>query len=117
MQIKLLRVLQERSFYRLGGAKEVSVNVRVIAATNRKFGRMVEGKNSCEDLFFRLNVGTVMMPPLNGNGISGMNLKNSGKRIGGFLPIDALGHRVERETSAKCEMPLNVLLYFGVGRK
>ena len=64
MQIKLLRVLQERSFYRLGGNKEVSVNVRVIAATNRNLEKMVEEGKFREDLFFRLNVGTIMMPPL-----------------------------------------------------
>jgi two-component system, NtrC family, response regulator AtoC len=66
MQVKLLRVLQERTFYRLGGSKEVTVNVRIIAATNRNLERMVEEGKFREDLYFRLNVGTVFMPPLRG---------------------------------------------------
>lgn len=101
MQIKLLRVLQERSFYRLGGAKEVSVNVRVIAATNRNLEKMVEEGKFREDLFFRLNVGTVMMPPLRERRGDIMLLataflnefnKKFGKRIGGFTTdaIEAL---------------------------
>jgi DNA-binding NtrC family response regulator len=93
MQIKLLRVLQERSFYRLGGNKEVSVNVRVIAATNRNLEKMVEEGKFREDLFFRLNVGTIMMPPLRERPGDIMLLataflnefnKKFGKRIGGF---------------------------------
>jgi DNA-binding NtrC family response regulator len=101
MQIKLLRVLQERSFYRLGGAKEVSVNVRVIAATNRNLEKMVEEGKFREDLFFRLNVGTVMMPPLRERPGDIMLLataflnefnKKFGKRMGGFTTdaIEAL---------------------------
>lgn len=101
MQIKLLRVLQERSFYRLGGAKEVSVNVRVIAATNRNLEKMVEEGKFREDLFFRLNVGTVMMPPLRERRGDIMLLataflnefnKKFGKRMGGFTTdaIEAL---------------------------
>jgi DNA-binding NtrC family response regulator len=93
MQIKLLRVLQERSFYRLGGNKEVSVNVRVIAATNRNLEKMVEEGKFREDLFFRLNVGAIMMPPLRERPGDIMLLataflnefnKKFGKRIGGF---------------------------------
>ncbi len=64
MQVKLLRVLQERKFYRLGGAKEVSVDVRVIAATNRDLERLVEEGKFREDLFYRLNVATIYLPPL-----------------------------------------------------
>lgn len=101
MQIKLLRVLQERSFYRLGGNKEVSVNVRVIAATNRNLEKMVEEGKFREDLYFRLNVGTIMMPPLRERPGDIMLLataflnefnKKFGKRISGFTPdaIEAL---------------------------
>ncbi|MCS6807278.1 MAG: sigma-54 dependent transcriptional regulator [Bacteroidota bacterium] len=101
MQIKLLRVLQERSFYRLGGSKEVSVNVRVIAATNRNLEKMVEEGKFREDLYFRLNVGTIMMPPLRERPGDIMLLataflnefnKKFGKRIAGFTPdaIEAL---------------------------
>lgn len=64
LQVKLLRVLQERKFYRLGGEKEISVNVRVLAATNRNLEEEVNKGNFREDLFYRLNVGYVYIPPL-----------------------------------------------------
>ncbi len=64
MQVKLLRVLQERKFYRLGGEKEVSVNVRVIAATNKNLEEEVKKGNFREDLFYRINVAKVTIPPL-----------------------------------------------------
>ncbi len=64
MQVKLLRVLQERKFYRLGGEKEISVNVRVLAATNRNLEEEVAKGNFREDLFYRLNVVKIYIPPL-----------------------------------------------------
>ena len=64
MQVKLLRVLQERTFYRLGGSKEVAVDVRVIAATNRDLEKLAEEGKFREDLFYRLNVATIFLPPL-----------------------------------------------------
>ena len=64
MQVILLRVLQERKFYRLGGEKEVSVNVRVIAATNKNLEEEVKKGNFREDLFYRINVAKVTIPPL-----------------------------------------------------
>lgn len=64
MQVKLLRVLQERKFYRLGGEKEISVNVRVLAATNRNLEDEIEKGNFREDLYYRLNVAKVLIPPL-----------------------------------------------------
>ncbi|MFM8178879.1 MAG: sigma-54-dependent transcriptional regulator [Candidatus Kapaibacterium sp.] len=64
MQVKLLRVLQERTFYRLGGSKEVTVDVRVIAATNRDLEKLAEEGKFREDLFYRLNVATIFLPPL-----------------------------------------------------
>jgi Nif-specific regulatory protein len=64
MQAKLLRVLQEEAFYRVGGTTSVSVDVRVISATNRDINQeVVEGKFR-EDLFYRLNVVQIRMPPL-----------------------------------------------------
>lgn len=64
MQVKLLRVLQERKFYRLGGEKEISVNVRVLAATNKNLEEEVSKGNFREDLFYRLNVVKIYIPPL-----------------------------------------------------
>jgi DNA-binding NtrC family response regulator len=64
MQAKLLRVLQERSFERIGGSKAIQVDVRVIAATNRSLKRMVEEGKFREDLFYRLNVIRISLPPL-----------------------------------------------------
>ncbi len=64
LQVKLLRVLQEKKFYRLGGEKEISVNVRVIAATNKNLEEEVKKGNFREDLYYRINVGKVTIPPL-----------------------------------------------------
>ncbi len=64
LQVSLLRVLQERSFFRVGGAEEVSVDVRVIAATNRDLRQAVEEGDFRDDLFYRLNVITIRVPPL-----------------------------------------------------
>jgi DNA-binding NtrC family response regulator len=64
MQVKLLRVLEERRFYRLGGTRELSVDVRVIAASNRDLAKEVEEGRFREDLFYRLNVASVKIPPL-----------------------------------------------------
>ncbi len=64
LQVKLLRVLQEKRFYRVGGEKEVKINVRVIAATNKSLEQEVANGNFREDLFYRLNVAKVIVPPL-----------------------------------------------------
>jgi len=64
LQVKLLRVLQEKSYYRLGGNKPIAINVRVITATNRNLERMVENGQFREDLFYRLNVISLYIPPL-----------------------------------------------------
>ena len=63
-QIKLLRVLEERSFYRLGGNKSISVDVRIVTATNRNLQEATEQGEFREDLFYRLNVAPIYIPPL-----------------------------------------------------
>src|SRR5262249_11291137 len=63
-QIALLRVLQEREFERVGGAKTINVDVRVIAATNRDLKSDTSGGNFRRDLFYRLNVFPIHVPPL-----------------------------------------------------
>ncbi|MED0674283.1 sigma 54-interacting transcriptional regulator [Aneurinibacillus thermoaerophilus] len=63
-QVKLLRVLQERQFYRVGGHKPIPTNVRIVAATNRNLEEMVEAGQFRQDLFYRLNVISVAIPPL-----------------------------------------------------
>ncbi len=63
-QIKLLTVLQERRFERVGGNEPVKVDVRILAATNRDLKADVEAGRFREDLFYRLNVVTIEMPPL-----------------------------------------------------
>ncbi len=64
LQTKLLRVLQERRFERLGGLETIATSARVIAATNRELKEMVSQKKFREDLFYRLNVFPVHIPPL-----------------------------------------------------
>ena len=64
VQAKMLRVLQEREFERVGGTQTIRVDVRIMAATNRLLEEEVRGRRFREDLFFRLNVITIDIPPL-----------------------------------------------------
>lgn len=64
LQVKLLRVLQEKKFYRVGGEREINVDVRVLAATNKNLEDEVKKGNFREDLYYRLNVGNIIVPPL-----------------------------------------------------
>lgn len=95
LQVKLLRVLQERRFYRLGGSKEISVDVRVIASTNKDLEKLVEEDKFREDLFYRLNVARLHLPPLRDRGNDVLLLASSfvntfnkkfSKSIKGFTP-------------------------------
>jgi transcriptional regulator with GAF, ATPase, and Fis domain len=64
LQAKLLRALEERAFRRIGGTQDIKVDVRVIAATNRNLEKAIEEKRFREDLYYRLNVITIDVPPL-----------------------------------------------------
>ncbi|HEX3764357.1 MAG TPA: sigma 54-interacting transcriptional regulator, partial [Kofleriaceae bacterium] len=64
VQIKLLRTLQEREFERVGGAETIKVDVRMISATNRNLEKMIEDGEFREDLYYRLNVFPINLPPL-----------------------------------------------------
>lgn len=64
MQVRLLRVIQERTYERVGGTKTLKTNVRIIAATHKNLESMVEEETFREDLYYRLNVFPLEMPPL-----------------------------------------------------
>ncbi|MFP5108685.1 sigma-54 interaction domain-containing protein [Neobacillus sp. C211] len=64
MQVKMLRVLQERKYYKVGGEKEIEADFRVIAATNRDLKELIKEGQFREDLYYRLNVVSIKIPPL-----------------------------------------------------
>jgi DNA-binding NtrC family response regulator len=64
VQVKLLRVLEEKKLYRLGGIREIPVDIRIISATNKDLDREVDEKRFRLDLFYRVNMGHIRIPPL-----------------------------------------------------
>jgi len=64
LQAKVLRALEERAFRRVGGSQDIKVDVRIIAATNRPLEKLIEEKKFREDLYYRLNIITIDVPPL-----------------------------------------------------
>src|ERR1700741_5338875 len=89
LQAKLLRVLQEREFERVGGGRSIRVNVRVLATTNRDLATSVERQEFRQDLYYRLNVFPITVPPLKRRKEDVPNLARS------FL------HRLARRTGAQ----------------
>jgi DNA-binding NtrC family response regulator len=98
MQVKILRVLQEKAFTPVGSNREISTNVRIVAATNRPLEDMIKAGTFREDLFYRLNVVPIFLPPLADRKDDVENLVNifikkfnqaHGKRISG-VSADAM---------------------------
>ncbi|OCA87963.1 sigma-54-dependent Fis family transcriptional regulator [Bacillus sp. FJAT-27225] len=90
MQAKLLRVLQEKEIERVGGTKTIPVDVRVIAATNKNLEKMVEEGTFREDLFYRLNVMSIEIPPLrerenDTEALANMLLKKLSSQLGVYV--------------------------------
>ncbi|MBP9020019.1 MAG: sigma-54-dependent Fis family transcriptional regulator [Syntrophobacterales bacterium] len=95
LQVKLLRVIQEKEFERIGGVRTISVDVRIIAATNQDLEKAVKERRFREDLFYRINVIPIHLPPLRdrkadipilvNHFLSKFN-KSKKKNLGGILP-------------------------------
>jgi DNA-binding NtrC family response regulator len=102
LQVDLLRVLQERRFFRVGGTEEISVDVRVIAATHRDLAADVREGRFRDDLFYRLNVINIRIPPLRERREDVPLLAQE------FL--DRLAHELGREVSGISEEALRVLM-------
>ncbi len=90
LQVKLLRFLQEKNFQRLGGTRTIEVDVRILAATNKNLERAVAANEFREDLFYRLNVIPIVVPPL--------------RERDGDIPL--LVHHFLREHCQKKDVPL-----------
>jgi len=110
LQVKLLRVLQEREFERVGSSRPVAVNVRLLAATHRDFEALVRAGRFRDDLYYRINVVSISLPPLRerrediplllDHFVEKFSRRN-GKRIGGLT-------REAREALLRYDYPGNV---------
>ncbi len=101
LQVKLLRVLQEKVFERVGGVKPVSVNIRIIAATNKKLREEVDEGRFREDLYFRLNVVHIVLPPLRQHPedirlLVSHFIKKYGNERRSDIPVTGVDREVER---------------------
>ena len=102
LQAKLLRVLQEKEFERVGGNKTIQVKVRVLATTNRNLLEEVEKGKFREDLYYRLNVFPIAVPPLRERGDDILLLAKT------FLGRHAMRHGIKKLTFSKsCEKAIN----------
>jgi len=102
LQVDLLRVLQDRSFYRVGGSQEIRVDVRVIAATNVNLQQAVTEGKFREDLFYRLNVIQIRIPPLRERREDIPLLADH------FL--ERITHELGKEVDGICESALRVMM-------
>jgi two-component system nitrogen regulation response regulator NtrX len=102
LQVDLLRVLQERRFFRVGGTSEIAVDVRVVAATHRDLAAEARAGRFREDLFYRLNVIAIRIPPLR------ERLEDVPLLAQEFL--DRLAHELGREVTGISEEALRLLL-------
>jgi DNA-binding NtrC family response regulator len=102
LQVDLLRVLQERSFYRVGGTEEVRVDARIIAATHVDLKKAVAEGRFREDLFYRLNVIAISIPPLR-------ERRDDIPLLASHF-VDRLAHELGRKVSGISEEALKVLM-------
>jgi DNA-binding NtrC family response regulator len=102
VQVDLLRVLQERRFFRVGGTEEVEVDVRVVAATNRDLAREVREGRFRDDLFYRLNVIDIRIPPL--------RERREDVPLLAQEFVDRLSHELGREVAGISDEALRILM-------
>ena len=101
MQVKLLRVLQEKKFTPVGSNREIEMNVRIVAATNRNLESMIKDGSFREDLFYRLNVLPIQLPPLR-------ERKNDIDSLAKYF-IDKFNQRYKKQIKSLSEESLAVL--------